>query len=208
MAFHEIQFPTTISYGSSGGPKRLTQIVSLRSGFEERNQVWAHSRRTYDAGLGIRSINDIHDVLVFWEARSGALHGFRWKDWVDYKSCAPKNQVDPEDQILGEGDAAETEFQLVKRYESASVEYARPIRKPVAGTVRVALDGVEQMSGWSVDTTTGIITFTSAPGDGVVVTAGFEFDVPVRFQEDDISVSVEGFEAGAAQSIKVIEIRV
>lgn len=208
MAFHETQFPPDISYGSSGGPKRLTQIVSLKSGFEQRNQVWAHSRRSYDAGVGIRGMNQLADVLVFWEARRGSLHGFRWKDWTDYKSGLPTAAVTNADQILGTGTGAQTTFQLVKRYTNGGSEYARPITKPVTGTVVVALNGVNQPSGWTVNTTTGIITFTVAPGAGVVVTAGFEFDVPVRFADDELNISIEGFQAGAAQSIRILEIRV
>lgn len=208
MAFHEAQFPTDISYGSSGGPKRLTQVVSLRSGFEQRNQVWAYSRRSYDAGVGIRSMNKLAEVLNFWEARSGPLHGFRWKDWADYKSGQPQAAVTNADQIIATGNGVLTQFQLVKRYTNNGNEYARPIQKPVAGTTVVALNGVNQTSGWSVNTTTGIITFTSAPGNGVIITAGFEFDVPVRFEQDDLTMSIEGFQAGAAQSIRIIEIRV
>lgn len=208
MAFHETQFPTDISYGSSGGPRRMTQIVTLKSGYEQRNQVWAHSRRNYDAGIGIRSMNQLADVIQFWEARSGPLHGFRWKDWTDYKSGLPTAAVTNADQILGTGDGSNKIFQLVKRYTNAGSEYARPIKKPVAGTVVVSVNGVAQPSGWTVDTVTGIITFTTAPTNTHIVRAGFEFDVPVRFEDDNLSVSIEGFQAGAAQSIKVIEIRV
>lgn len=208
MAFHEVQFPPDISYGSSGGPKRLTQIVSLKSGFEQRNQVWAHSRRAYDAGTGVRNLDDIAAILNFWEARSGPLHGFRWKDWADYKSGLPRAVVTNADQILGTGTGALTTFQLVKRYNSNGNEYARPITKPVAGTVVVSVNGVAQPTGWTVNTTTGIITFTVAPPNTHIVRAGFEFDVPARFEADDLNISIEGFQAGAMQSIRVIEIRV
>lgn len=208
MAFHEVQFPPDISYGSSGGPKRLTQVVNLKSGFEQRNQVWAHSRRMYDAGVGIRNLDQIHDILQFWEARNGQLHGFRWKDWADYKSCAPTQTPADDDQIIGTGDGVEVDFQLVKRYESGGDEYARPIKKPVAGTVVVSVNGVSQASGWSIDTVTGIITFSVAPPNTHIVRAGYEFDVPARFEADDINLSIEGFQAGAVQSVRVIEIRV
>lgn len=208
MAFHESQFPSDISYGSSGGPRRLTQVVSLKSGFEQRNQVWAHSRRSYDAGVGIRGMNQLSDVLQFWEARRGSLHGFRWKDWTDYKSGLPTVAVANTDQVLGVGTGALLTFQLIKRYINAGSEYARPITKPVAGTTVIAFDGVSQPSGWTVDTVTGIVTFAVAPGLGVVVTAGFEFDVPVRFADDELNISIEGFQAGAAQSIRILEIRV
>jgi uncharacterized protein (TIGR02217 family) len=208
MAFDEVQFPESISYGSSGGPRRLTQIVPLKSGYEKRNQVWENSRRQYDAGVGIRDINACHDVIEFWEARSGPLHGFRWKDWADYKSCRPTETPAFDDVIIATGDGVDTTFQLVKRYVSSGREYVRPIKKPVAGSVLIGLGGVAQGSGWTLDSTTGIITFSSAPGNGVNISAGFEFDVPVRFDNNEVDVSIEGFEAGAVPSIKIVEIQV
>lgn len=207
-AFHEVQFPTDISKGSSGGPERVTDIVELVSGFEERNAAMANSRRTYDAGLGLRNVDDLHDVIEFWEARFGQLYGFRWKDWADYKSCKTARQVAYSDQQIGVGDGSNKAFQLVKNYVSGSSGYARQIRKPVAGTVKVGVDGANQSSGWTVDTTTGIITFTSAPGDGLVVTAGYEFDVPVRFDASKLTISIDAFNHGSVPSIAIKEIRV
>lgn len=207
MAFHEVQFPTGISKGSSGGPRRMTDVVTLRSGFEQRNAIWQHSRRSYNAGLGLQDIRDLYEALEFFEARRGKLHGFRWKDWADYKSKDPITATSATDITIGVGDANETSFQLVKTYSDGAGSYTRPIKKPVAGTVKVALNGVVQTSGWTVDTTTGIITFSSAPGASVSVTAGFEFDVPVRFDQDQIMVNVEQFNAGAVPDIDILEIR-
>lgn len=207
-AFHEVQFPTDISKGSSGGPERVTDIVELVSGFEERNASMANSRRTYDAGLGLRNVDDLHDVIEFWEARFGQLYGFRWKDWADYKSCKTARVPAFGDQQLGTGDGAKTQFQLVKNYVSGAFGYARTIRKPVAGTVKVGINGVNQSSGWTVDTTTGIITFSSAPGDGLPVTAGYEFDVPVRFDASKLTISIDAFNHGSIPSIAIKEIKV
>ncbi|AJD83173.1 glycoside hydrolase family protein [Paracoccus phage vB_PmaS-R3] len=207
-AFHETRFPDEISYGSKGGPRRLTQVVSLKSGFEERNQSWQHSRRKYDASIGIRRLSHLHSVLDFWEARRGRLYGFRWKDWLDFKSASGRADPSDTDQVLDVGDGTETEFQLVKRYSDAGEEYVRPIKKPVIGTTVVALDGVSQPSGWTLDSTTGVITFAVAPGSGVVITAGFEFDVPVRFDDDELQLSADAFESGSIPAINVIEIRV
>ncbi|MEO1611993.1 MAG: DUF2460 domain-containing protein, partial [Pseudomonadota bacterium] len=142
MAFHEVVFPTSISFGSSGGPERRTEIVTLASGFEERNATWAHSRRRYDAGLGVRTLDDIHEVVAFFEARLGMLYAFRWKDWADFKTCAPSEDVTGADQVLGVGDGSATVFQLTKTYASGPASYARPIDKPVAGSVQVMRDGV------------------------------------------------------------------
>ncbi|GAB4227792.1 MAG: DUF2460 domain-containing protein [Methyloligellaceae bacterium] len=206
MAFHEIRFPDNISRGARGGPERRTQIVELASGREERNSPWAGSRRRYDASYGVRRADDLAAVTAFFEARHARLYGFRWKDWADYKSCLPSGQPAPDDQIIGEGDGAAVEFQLVKHYESGAQAYTRAITKPVQGTVAVALGGAEQMSGWSVDTTTGIVTFDSAPGLGVIVTAGFEFDVPVRFDTDQLDVTLDIERLGSITSIPLVEI--
>lgn len=209
MAFHEVQFPTGISKGSSGGPRRMTDVVTLRSGFEQRNSIWAHSRRRYNAGLGLQDIKNLYEVLEFFEARRGRLHGFRWKDWADYKSGDPITGTTTGDVQIGVGDNTEDQFQLIKVYSDTAGSYTRTIRKPVAGTVKVALNGAAQTEGthFSVDSTTGILTFASPPGNAVVITAGFEFDVPVRFDQDEIIVNVEQFNAGAVPDIDVLEIR-
>lgn len=210
MAFHEIRFPTAIAFGSRGGPERRTEIVTLGSGFEERNSPWAHSRRRYDAGYGVRTLDDLHAVIAFFEARHGRLHGFRWKDHADFKSCAPLQSATPLDQTIGTGDGAETGFQLRKTYVSGAQSYVRDIKKPVAGTVRVAVAGVEKTEGadFTVDTATGIVTFTAAPANGASVTAGFEFDVPVRFDTDRLGIDLAAFDAGEIPDIPVVEIRI
>lgn len=210
MNFHELRFPASLSFGSTGGPERRTEIVTLANGFEERNAPWAHSRRRYDAGVSMRSLDDIETLVAFFEARSGRLYGFRWKDWTDYKSCAPSAEVGFEDQEIGIGDGTTRTFQLVKRYASGPSAYDRPIRKPVAGTVRVGVAGDELREGihWTVDTTTGVITFTDPPASGAPVTAGFEFDVPVRFDTDRIETSVASFRAGEVPSVPVVEVRI
>jgi uncharacterized protein (TIGR02217 family) len=207
MAFHEVRFPDDISRGARGGPERRTQIVELASGDEERNASWANSRRRYDVAYGIRRADDLAAVVAFFEARNGRLHGFRFKDWADHKSCPPSGTPAPEDQAIGAGDGTTTAFQLVKRYASGGQTWVRTITKPVAGTVRVGLDGVEQLSGWSVDTTTGVGTFGTAPAAGVAITAGFAFDVPVRFDTDALDVTLDLERLGSITSIPLLEIR-
>ena len=139
MAFHEVRFPAQVSFGAAGGPVRKVEIVTLANGFEERNSPWAHARRRYDAGLGMRSLDDLAAVIAFFEARGGQLHGFRWKDWTDWKSGLPSQAVGAADQAIGTGDGTTRAFQLMKSYASGGQSYLRPIRKPVAGTVRVAV---------------------------------------------------------------------
>ena len=207
MAFHEVRFPDAISRGARGGPERRTQIVELASGDEERNASWANSRRRYDVAYGIRRADDLAAVVAFFEARNGRLHGFRFKDWADYKSGLPSQAPGPQDQLIGEGDGATTTFQLVKRYASGSQTWTRVITKPVAGTVRIAIDGAEQASGWAIDTTTGVVSFDAAPASGVAITAGFEFDVPVRFDSDTLDVTLDLERLGSITSIPLLEIR-
>ena len=207
MAFHEVRFPDDISRGARGGPERRTQIVELASGDEERNASWANSRRRYDAAYGIRRADDLAAVVAFFEARNGRLYGFRFKDWADYKSCLPSGTPAATDQTIGTGDGATTDFQLVKVYSSGSQSWTRTITKPVDGTVMVAIDGTEVTSGWSVDTTTGIVSFTTAPASGAAITAGFEFDVPVRFDTDTLDVTLDIERLGSITSIPLIEVR-
>ncbi len=120
MAFHEVRFPDNISRGARGGPERRTQVVELASGDEERNASWANSRRRYDVAYGIRRADDLAAVVAFFEARNGRLHGFRYKDWADYKSCLPSQAVAPTDQPIGIGNGAVTTFALLKRYTSGA----------------------------------------------------------------------------------------
>jgi uncharacterized protein (TIGR02217 family) len=209
MNFHDVRFPAALSVGSSGGPERRTEIVVLNNGFEERNSPWAHSRRRYDAGLGVRSLDDLAALIAFFEARHGQLYGFRWKDWTDYKSCLPSATPSPFDQRLGAGDGTRTVFALAKAYASGTQSYVRPIAKPVAGTVLVGGGGVPLGGAdFSVDHGTGAVHLATAPGPGAEVTAGYEFDVPVRFDSDRISASLAGFAAGEIPSVPVIEVRV
>jgi uncharacterized protein (TIGR02217 family) len=206
--FHEVRFPTAIALESTGGPTRRTDVVSLGSGFEERNATWANSRRKYDVGYGVKSLDDIHAVIAFFEARMGRLYGFRFKDFADFKSCAPLQTVSATDQSLGSGDGGATRFQLVKRYASGAYVWTRTIKKPVEGRVKIAVAGVEATHGWSVDTATGIVAFAVAPAMGAAVTAGFEFDVPVRFDTDSLSINLANFLAGDVPSIPLLEIRI
>lgn len=210
MNFHEIRFPTDLSFGSVGGPERRTEIVSLTNGFEERNSPWAQSRRRYDAGFGMRTLDDLSALIGFFEARLGQLYGFRWKDWADYKSCLPSDEIDATDQAIGEGDDISTTFQLIKNYRSGEAVQKREITKPVLNFVKVAISGDLQVLGvdYEVGFESGLITFASPPADGAAVTAGYEFDVPVRFDTDRIESSIGGFSAGEIPSVPVIEVRV
>jgi uncharacterized protein (TIGR02217 family) len=207
MALHEVRFPENVSRGASGGPQRRTQIVELASGVEERNASWANSRRRYDIAYGIRRIDDLAAVVAFFEARNGRLYGFRFKDWADHKSCAPSQTPAATDQLIGVGDGERTTLPLPKTYASGGQSWSRAITKPVARTVRIAPNVTEQPSGWSVDTSTGIVTFATAPATGIAIRAGFEFDVPVRFDTDALDVTLDVERVGSINSIPLIELR-
>ena len=204
--FHEVRFPLDVALGSRGGPVRRTDIVTLASGREHRNARWADSRRRYDAGLGIRTLDALHAVLVFFEERRGRLAGFRFRDRVDDRSCAPSAEPRATDQPIGTGDGVRTTFPLAKTYGAAFAPYRRAIRKPVAGTVRVAVGGLETSAGVACDPATGIVAFASPPPAGASITAGFRFDVPVRFDTDTLDIDLAAFEAGQIPSVPLLEI--
>ena len=197
--FHEVQFPPDISYGASGGPGYLTTVITTVSGHERRNANWAAARAKWNVAHGLKKREQVAALIAFFRARRGRAYGFRFKDWTDYQALA---------QPLGQGDGATREFQLVKVYASGGEAESRVITKPVEGTVKIYRDGIEAVSGWSLEATTGLITFSSAPASGVQVTADFEFDVPVRFDTDRIATSVASFQAGEAPNVPVVEVRI
>jgi uncharacterized protein (TIGR02217 family) len=202
MAFHPVRFPLDIALGARGGPERKTDIVTLAGGGEQRNGRWRHSRRRYNAGYGIKSRQDMAAVLAFFEERRGRLHGFLWRDALDFSSGALVPTA--LDQVVGTGDGVRTEFGLTKRYGASFDPYLRPILWPVPGSVQVAVAGVAMVSGWEVDA--GFLRFAAPPGAGLSVSAGFLFDVPVRFDTDRLDVELSSFDGAEAPSIPLVEI--
>jgi len=201
MAFHGVRFPLDVALGARGGPEWATEVVTLSSGAEERNSRWARSRRRYNAGYGIKTRAEMQAVLAFFEERRGRFHSFLWRDGLDHASGPGL----PTDQVLGMGDGVRTAFQLVKRYGAAFDPYVRAITKPVVASVRVALDEVET-GGFAVDGLTGVVTLDVPPEAGVAVTAGFEFDVPVRFDIDRLDIELTSFDAAQVPAIPLIEV--
>ncbi|MDP1730728.1 MAG: DUF2460 domain-containing protein [Devosia sp.] len=206
MAFHPIRFPLDVALGARGGPERATEIVTLASGHEERNSRWAHSRRRYNAGYGVKTRADMQAVLAFFEERRGRFHSFLWRDALDHSSNGTETPL-PTDQELGTGDGIATAFQLRKKYGADFDPYWRPVTKPVADSARVAVDGNEVIGGFTVDTATGIATLAAAPAEGAAITAGFLFDVPVRFDIDRLDIELSSFDAADAPHIPLIEVR-
>ncbi|WP_321397398.1 DUF2460 domain-containing protein [Emcibacter sp.] len=205
--FHEVRFPSEISFGAGGGPVFSTTVSEMASGYEQRNREWADARMTFDIGTGLRSEDDLAALIVFFRARAGRAYGFRFRDWTDYKSCLPSVEVGPTDQVIAVGDGEATDFQLIKIYQSEDYSQLRTISKPAADTVRVAVDGIEQQDGWALDNTSGLISFEVPPAVDSTISAGFEFDVPVRFADDDLSVTLETFRAGQIPAISLVEVR-
>lgn len=207
-SFHDVRFPAAISFGATGGPERRNEIVQLTSGREKRNARFAQSRHHYDAGTGVRSLADLHDILEFFEARRGSLHAFRFRDPFDMKSCRPEQTPSALDQTLGTGDETAAKFALVKRYGEGSDAYVRRISKPVSGSLKIAVAGVETTD-FSFDGATSEIVFApgAIPAAALVVTAGYEFDVPVRFDAERLSISLTAFKAGQIPSIPLVEVQ-
>lgn len=208
-AFHEVRFPLRLSLGTSGGPVRRTDIVNLSNGRESRNRRWRDARRSYDAGSGLRSVDDLYTLLEFFEARGGELYGFRFRDPVDWTSGRPGAPITALDQPVGTGDGLKAAFSLVKTYADAGGQSVRAIAKPVDGSALLAVDGVAVAADHFVcDPATGIVTFMpeAVPPAGTAITAGFVFDVPVRFAIDRIDVNLSAFQAGRIPSIPLLEI--
>ncbi len=204
-SFHDVKFPLPLAFGASGGPSRTTEIITLANGREHRNATHAHSRRRYDAGIGMKSLDDLHSLISFYEARHGELYAFRFRDPMDHKSCIPSQDISATDQTLGVGDGTQTDFQLVKSYSDTGGQWQRPITKPKPNTVLISVNG-QPATGVSVEYLSGVVSFSEAPKAGEIVRAGFEFDVPVRFAVDHLSSALEAFGAGQIVQIPLIEV--
>lgn len=207
MSFHEVLFPLKLAFGASGGPERRTEIVTLGSGREERNTPWAHARRRYDVGGAVQSLDDLHALIAFFEARRGRLHGFRFRDFSDWRSGPPSTAPGALDQAIGAGDGARTAFQLIKAYGEGEHAYHRPIRKPVHDSVLIAVNGVAvDAEAFAVNHLTGVVTLLTPPPVGHAVTAGYAFDTPVRFDSDRLEASLDAFGAGRLVQVALVEL--
>jgi uncharacterized protein (TIGR02217 family) len=201
-AYEDVRFPVALGREASVEPAFSTAIVTGAGGAEQRNSEWADARLRFDAGPGVRGEEDLHDLIAFFRARRGAAVAFRFEDPFDNSSNGMTGAPSAGDQRLGTGDGARTEFALVKHYGGQE----RRITRPVAGSVRVSVAGVERIGGWTL-APLGLVRFDEAPAAGAEVRAGFRFDVPVRFAEDRLAVSRATFAAGEIPSVPLIEVR-
>lgn len=208
-SFHDVRFPLAVSFGATGGPERRNEIITLTSGCEKRNARFSQSRHHYDAGTGVRSLRDLHDVLAFFEARRGSLHAFRFRDPFDMKSCRPDEAPSVLDQKIGTGDGTAVRFKLVKAYGEGEDVYLRNISRPDIAALTVAVNAVALSTSvdFHFDEQTGEVVFQTAPPLGTAITAGYEFDVPVRFDTDRMSVSLTAFKAGQIPTIPLVEVQ-
>jgi uncharacterized protein (TIGR02217 family) len=210
-SFHDVRFPVAISFGATGGPERRNEIVTLTSGREKRNARFSQSRHHYDAGTGVRSLRDLHEVLAFFEARRGSLHAFRFRDPFDMKSCRPDETPSMLDQTIGSGDGTTARFKLIKAYGEGGDAYLRHISLPDLATLKIAVNGVPATASvdFHFDEQEGEVVFQAGavPAVGAAVTAGYEFDVPVRFDADRMSMSLSAFKAGQIPTIPLIEVQ-
>ena len=200
--FHEVRLPDVVERGASGGPGFRTTVTVLSSGFEQRNRDWSLARATYDISYGANASKPTFDeVIAFFYARVGRLHGFRFKDWADYELLA---------EPIGVGNGSDTQFQAIRTYADAGGSYVRPIQKIVPGTSLISVDGIPiDASGIvaSIDDNTGVVTFDVPPPSGAIIRLTCEFDVPVRFETDDIDVRLTWEEAGTVQNLGLVEVR-
>jgi uncharacterized protein (TIGR02217 family) len=190
--FRDIPFPPFVARGATGGPSFSTSVVTLASGAEQRNILWANSRGKWNISTGIRTREQMLDVIAFFHVVKGRAYSFRFKDWNDYGAT---------DQSMVE--VTSTVWQLVKRYNIGGFEHVRTITKPVVGTVVVKV-GASVVTPAGIDYQTGKVTFSSAPGSAP--TASFEFDVPVRFETDHLPVQANAWDQQVVSQIDLTEV--
>lgn len=200
--FHEVQFPPDISYGATFGPEFSTDVVKNYGGGEHRNQNWAMPLYKGTVSHGVKTKEQIKTLITFMLARRGKAFGFRFKDWADYQAHA---------QVLGVGNGTTRSYQLMKYYtDEAGYTFERVIKKPVADTVVVYADGVIVTTGYNVDYINGMMHFETPPGTSkkpVQLTCDFEFDVPVRFDTDNMQINIENFNVYNWDAITIVELR-
>jgi uncharacterized protein (TIGR02217 family) len=197
--FHEVRFPEDISWGAVGGPGYSTGIVKTISGGEQRIQNWAQARCTYQVAQGVKSQEQLDALIAFFRVRKGKVHGFRYKDWSDFTAVK---------QYTMTGDGIIKKCQLQKVYGDSTYYEIRAIRKPVKDTLTIYKDDVEVSdTDYTFNYLTGEVEFDTAPAVGKIITASFEFDVPVRFDTDDMPVSIDDWQTYSWSGITIVEIQ-
>ena len=200
MTFIEQRFPDDISYGSLCGPEFSTDVIVTHNGFEKRNINWPEGRGKYNAGHGVKTKEQLGELITFFRICNGKALGFRFKDWTDYTGA---------DQIIGTGDGTIKKFQLIKTYSVGTNSYVRQIKKPVSDTIIIKLGNAPvNSSAFQINYQTGLVTFKTAPAVGIKISASYEFDTPVRFDTDLLAASIDNFDSYSWQNIHLVEIRI
>lgn len=202
MSFHNVNFPSKLALGAIGGPVRNVNISQRNNGHESRNLAQYHSKRRFLIATPLMNINEGHELLAFFEARFGKAYSFRFKDPFDNKSCVPEFAISAQDQQIGIGNGAKTQFQLVKNYG----DYQRPIVLPKTHNVQIAIDGALIASNFYSVAEDGIVTLQTAPSNNAIITAGFEFDCKVRFEIENLEMVMEAKNTVRFNSIDLIEV--
>lgn len=209
MAFHDVRLPDDVERGAEGGPLFNTTVLELASGHEKRNINWSRARGFWNIGFGIRNKIDFSTVIAFFYAREGRAHSFRFKDWADFEMSR---------QVIGVTDASTLTFPLFKRYTSGSISYDRTLTKPLGNGGQAWINGVSQVVSYSgtpattevdINPLTGVITLgaTHAATNGLNIEIQTEFDVPVRFDTDQLNTTLETFDAGRTPDLSIVEVR-
>lgn len=225
MTIHNIVFNTQVSQGARGGPQFFTTMMVATGGFEKSQANWSAGKCRYDVGHVIESRTKLAYVLAFFRARQGKAYGFLFRDPTDFyagmiwsaNALAPS--ATPE-VLPVVGDGSTTAFQLTKTYADSAATVVRTITRPiqtdfvtgasVAPTIYQYLAGTWTLiasANYSVNYTTGVVTFTTAPSVGVQIGWSGQFYVPVRFDTDEMNVTLEAAGVGEWQSIPLVEIR-
>lgn len=210
MAFLDIQFPKDIALGATGGPVWNTVVLDSPSGYQQMVQNWDEPKLVYEFDSEIWDESRVNQLISFFNVVGGMANSFRFRDWSDYYVGMIAGSSGPTyttPQQIGVGNSSTTAFQLFKRYATGAYSRDRKITKPINGTVKIYKDGVEQTSGVSVNHSTGVVTFTSAPATGVVVSACFQFDCHCRFDSDRMSINMSAVFNGAWQGVMVVGVR-
>lgn len=220
--FADVYLPDNIrSYPWRSSPRTSTTIVTSASGAEQRNQNWIHPLRSFSAPDAVRCYDTVQDLQDHFFVMGGPATSFPMRDPLDFASrrlAAPNLAKDPTmtDQNLGHGDGVNRFFQLQKTITRGGLTYVRKIELPIVDSCLFALDGLPidtpnpTLAGGpytvDVDRNGGLITFDHAPGAHMVVSAGYFFDVPVRFEADDsLDRLIQAFELDGFASLNFNE---
>lgn len=196
-SFLEIQFPTEVSYGAIGGPEFFTDVITCNNGLEMRNINWQTPRLRFNLNPAIKTKAQLEEIVAFFRICHGKALGFRFKDWSDFKL---------EKQLIARGNDIDKNFQLIKTYGIGEMKTIRKITKPVHNSIIIYLNERKVLA--NIDYSKGIISFDTPPKNNEKIIIDGEFDVPVRFDIDRLSTSIESYCVYSHNEIFLTEIKI